>query len=175
MEMWLFFVLRMTAKGVSVKMEQFCELQSNLLNGSPDNGSIRLLVHVMANPSQYFLSKICRIMVQSSHWFNFWSVWRGTISRIWLYIRKVIWERKPKSIWASFALNALQRGKGSTVYHWAVGWSARKNSPRGWMVVCSVGCWAGGHWQSGFHLCGMVFRDPPWYLRIQLLAGFPET
>ena len=47
-------------------------VQSNPLNGSPDNGSIRLLVQVLASPM--FLSKICWFMVQSDYWFNFWSV-----------------------------------------------------------------------------------------------------
>ena len=35
---------------VRVKVDQIMQVQSNPLNGSPDNGSIRLLVQVLGGP-----------------------------------------------------------------------------------------------------------------------------
>ena len=43
-------------------------VQSNPLNGSPDNGSIWLVVQVLPSPMH---SKFCRLMVQSAYWFKF--------------------------------------------------------------------------------------------------------
>ena len=48
-------------------------VQGNPLNGSPDNGSICLLVYLFNRPVlKYCMVKICRLMVQSTYWFNFW-------------------------------------------------------------------------------------------------------
>ena len=55
------------------------------------NGSIRIMVQVLASPIlKRLLSKVVWIMVQPAYWFNFW--WtkpgdRGTIKRNALYLK----------------------------------------------------------------------------------------
>ena len=47
-------------------------IQSNPLDGSPDNGSIWLIVQIFDSPISYcLLSKYSQIMVQSAYWFKF--------------------------------------------------------------------------------------------------------
>ena len=45
---------------------------ANLAAGATDNGSIRIMVQVLAGPTlQCFMMKIVRIMVQPAFWFSF--------------------------------------------------------------------------------------------------------
>ena len=47
-------------------------IQSNPLDGSPDNGSVWLMVQVLTNPILHrLLCKICQLLVQSVYWLNF--------------------------------------------------------------------------------------------------------
>ena len=57
---WLILALLSVEVGVNVEML----IQSNSLTGSPDNGSIPLMVQVLASPVlKNLLSKICRLSV----------------------------------------------------------------------------------------------------------------